>query len=77
MAPRVNFEVARNGTRRLPMRVNPTRRHGKKGEETKGSVDVIYPRYGRAKTSALLVGPPFGYASPCAGFEPYVARRLE
>ena len=23
--------------------------------------------YGRAKTSALLVGPPFGYAAPCAG----------
>jgi|GraSoi_2013_60cm_1033757.scaffolds.fasta_scaffold00421_4 hypothetical protein len=32
--------------------------------------------YGRAKTSALLVGTPFGYASPCAGFEPYVARRF-
>jgi hypothetical protein len=27
------------------------------------------------KTSALLVDPPFGYASPCAGFEPFVARR--
>jgi hypothetical protein len=27
--------------------------------------------YGRTKTSALLVGTPFGYASRCAGFEPY------
>ena len=33
--------------------------------------------YGRAKTSARLVGTPFRYASRRAGFEPYVARRLE
>src|SRR5260221_2270755 len=30
--------------------------------------------YGRAKTSALLVGAPFCYASACAGFEPFVTR---
>jgi hypothetical protein len=33
--------------------------------------------YGRAKTSARLVGTPIRYASRRAGFEPYVARRLE
>ena len=42
---------------------------GRKGESTRRSVVVMCP-YGRAKTSTRLVGPPFGYASPCAGFEP-------
>src|SRR5258708_37748608 len=30
--------------------------------------------YGRAKTSALLVGAPFCYASACARFEPFLTR---
>jgi hypothetical protein len=32
-----------------------------------------WARGGRAKTSALLVAGPFRSASPCAGFEPFVA----
>jgi hypothetical protein len=30
--------------------------------------------HSRAKTSALLVGTPFGYVSPCAWFEPWITR---
>jgi len=47
---------------------------GRKSEWTRRSVGMILPSYGRAKTSALLVGTPFCDASPCAGFEPFVTR---
>jgi hypothetical protein len=45
------------------------------GDAAKGPGDEEICRhdlahYGRAKTSALLVGTPFGCASPCDGFEP-------
>jgi hypothetical protein len=60
---------------RLPMRVNLRRRSDTgKGE---GICRHDLAHYGRAKTSARLVGTPFGYASRRAGFEPYVARRSE
>src|SRR5260221_13116471 len=63
--------------RPLPMRVNLRRR----GDMGRGGVDEGICRhdlanYGRAKTSARLVGTPFRYASPRAGVEPNVARRL-
>jgi hypothetical protein len=43
------------------------------------SLSVSRPfRLGRAEVCVgglgALVGPPFGYASPCAGFEPFVTR---
>jgi hypothetical protein len=53
--------------RQPPISVNLTRRNG----------ESRVAHYGRAKTSARLVGTPFGYASRRAWFEPYVARRLE
>jgi hypothetical protein len=49
------------------------------GDAAKGRVDEeicrrdLPPTVG-TKTSARLVGTPFGYASPCAGFEPFVTR---
>src|SRR6266446_4075887 len=62
--------------RQQPKGVNLRRR----GDTGKARVDEgIYrhdlAHYGRAKTSARLVGTPFGYASRRAGFEPYVARQ--
>jgi hypothetical protein len=48
-----------------------------KGRVDEGICRHDLAHYARAKTSARLVGTPFRYASRRAGFEPYVARRLE
>jgi len=64
---------------RLKWAVGPAAAHARQLKEAKRKKDERacrhdLPRYGRAKTSALLVDLPFGYASLCAGFEPYVIR---
>jgi len=56
----------------MPMRVNLRRRRDTGKREGICRHDLAH--YGRAKTSARLVGTPFGYASRRAGFEPLVAR---
>jgi hypothetical protein len=57
---------------------NPTPQSLRRGQLYGMDKDTTRARQsGATAASALLVGPPFGYASPCAGFEPYVVRRLE